>query len=153
MMQVQASDTAVSIWVSREQAPAGQALRRLVRRALAERGLAPWDAVEMECFAAGEDALIIARPVRNGRPAFYFEQLEPLLAGALRCADGPSALYTYAGGYLLAVDKRAAGPALYEFGRARYVRPEWECHAAEQGGCLIPDNAIATLRRYFGGQL
>lgn len=150
MMQVQATDAAVSVWISGERPPAGDALRRLVRRALTERGLTPWPEVEAECFAVGEETLIIARPGHSSRPAFYFADLEALLDGALRCADGPSALYTYDEGYLLAADGAAAGPALYEYGAADSVRPDWERHAAEQGRCLIRRDAIAVLRRYFG---
>lgn len=153
MIEIQAADRVVSIRFVGEQPPAGRALERLVRRALAERGLAPWEGMQAECFAAGQDALVIARPVRDCRPGFYFSELEELLAGALACADGPSALYTYADGYLLAADAGAAGPALYEFGQALRVRQAWERHAAEQGMCLIPENAIAALRRYFGRQL
>lgn len=151
MIEIQAADTAVSIRFTGERPPAGPALESLVRRALAERGLPPWAGMRAECFAAGEDALVIARPVRDCRPAFYFAGLEELLAGALACADGPSALYTYAGGYLLAAD--TAGPALYEYGEALCARLDWERHAAEQGRCLIPEDAIGVLRRYFGTQL
>ena len=153
MRYIQAADTAVSIRFVGERPPGPGALGRLVRRALAERGLAPWDGMEAECFTAGDETLLIARPVRDSRPAFFFSGLEPLLAGALACADGPSALYAWDGGYLLAADACAAGPALYEFGRAGSVRADWERHAAEQGRCLIGQDAIAALRRYFGGQL
>lgn len=150
MMLIQATDTAVSIWMRRERPPEEPQLRQLVRRALEERGLEPWAEMEAECFAAGEDTLIIARPRGRCRPAFAFGDLEGLLAGALACADGPSALYLEGDGYLLAADSAAAGPALYEFGEARTVRADWERHAAEQSRCLIPENAIAVLRRYFG---
>lgn len=153
MIEIQAADSAVAIRFVGERPPAGRALESLVRRALAERGLPPWAEMRAECFAAGQDALIIARPVRDSRPAFYFAGLEELLAGALACADGPSALYTYGDGYLLAVDTGAAGPALYEYGEALFVREAWERHAAEQGRCLIPEGAIAALRGYFGRQL
>ena len=153
MMQIQATDTAVSIWISREQPPAGETLRRLVRRALSERGLVPWGEVEAERFTAGEDTLIIARPGKERRPAFFFSELEGLLAGALACADGPSALYAVQDGYLLAADRSCAGPALYEFGEAGSVTAGWERHAAEQGQCLIPEDAVAALRRYFGKHL
>ena len=153
MIEIQAADTAVSIRFIGERPPAGRALEELVRRALAERGLAPWSGMRAECFAADDQTLVIARPARDCRPAFLFEDLEPLLAGALACSDGPSALYTYDDGYLLAVDGDGAGPALYEFGQALCVRSAWERHAAEQGLCLIPENAIAALRKYFGGQM
>lgn len=153
MMHVQATDTVVSIWISREQTPADEQLRRLVCRALAEQGLAPWSGMEAECFSAGEDTLIIARPGRPGRPAFYFDDLETLLAGALANGGDGGSLYAAEDGYLLAVDGPDAGPALYEYGQAGYVTAGWEEHAAEQGRRLIPTEAARILRRYFGRQM
>ena len=150
MMEIQAAASAVTVRFVGERPPGGRALEALVRRALAERGLPDWEQMQAECFAAGDEALVIARPVRDCRPAFYFDGLEPLLAGALACADGPSALYREGDGYLLAADRSCAGPALYEFGLSGSVSGAWEVHAAGQGLCLIPENAIAALRRYFG---
>ena len=150
MRTVQATDTAVSIWISGERPPAGAEMRRLVGQALAERGLEPWPEVEAEWFAAGEDTLVIARPGRVRRIGFRFDELETLLAGALACADGESALYSAEPGYILVADRTAAGPALYEFGRAVPVPDGWEIHAAEQGRLLIRRGAIAALRRFFG---
>ncbi len=148
MKTVQATDTAVSIWISREAAPTREQMLSLVRQALEERGLAPWAETEAECFAAGEDTLVIARPV-HGRQGFFFADLEALLGGALACADVPSSLYVTEDGYLLAVAADGAAPALYEYGQARPVNAGWEAHAAEQGACLIREDAVACLRRFF----
>ena len=149
MKTVQATDRLVSIWISLEAPPTGAEMRRLVRQALAERGLPLWSDMEAECFAAGEDTLLIARPGHSRRAAFYFPDLEPLLAGALANADAASSLYALERGYILTVDRRGAGPALYEFGREVRAAAEWEDHAAEQGRRLLRDDAIAALRRYF----
>lgn len=149
MKTVQATETAVSIWISREQAPSRAQMLELIRQALAERGLTPWEETEAECFAAGEDTLVIARPGHPRRAAFYFGDLEALLAGALSCADGDSSLYIAGDGYALTVEPEAAGPALMEFAEPFPVVPEWEVHAREQGMCLIREGAIADLRRYF----
>ena len=152
MKTVQAADTAVSIWISREEPPTGQALLELVRRALTERGLAPWTETEVECFAAGEDTLVIARPAHNRRPAFYFADLEALIAGVWAGGDrldGAGALYAAADGYLLAVAEDNAAPALYEYGRAGSASAEWEVHAREQGRCIIEKDAAGVLRRHF----
>lgn len=149
MKTVQAASTAVSILITREEVPRGEALVELVRRSLAERGLTPWPAVEVECFAAGEDTLVIARPARDTRPAFYFADLEALLSGARDVAGGESALYAADGGYLLAVDKEAVTPGLYEYGRAAPVSGDWEVHAREQGMCLAGEDAAGVLRRHF----
>ena len=75
--------------------------------------------------------------------------LETLLAGALRCPDGDSALYAVPDGYILTAAPEAAAPSLWEFGRPCPVPAGWETHAREQGMCLIRDRAIADLRRYF----
>lgn len=153
MKTVQATDRLVSIWISLEQPPSRDEMGALVRQALAERGLAPWPEVEAEWFAAGEDTLVIARPGHIGRVGFAFDGLDALLAGALSNAPGDSSLYAVPGGYILTVDRAAAGPALYEFGDAFPAGADWEAHAAEQGGRLIQGDAIAVLRRYFGDQL
>ncbi len=150
MIEIQAAARAVSIRFVGERPPGGGALRAMIRRALAERGLPVWERMQAEVFSAGDETLVIARPAEDCRPAFHFDGLEELLAGALACADGPSALYRDGGGYLLAADLCCAGPALYEFGRAGSVSGAWEAHAAGQGLCLIPEHAIAALRRYFG---
>lgn len=149
MKTVQAAETAVSIWITREEVPRADALLALIRRSLAERGLTPWPAAEVECFAAGEDALVIARPARDMRPAFYFADLEALLSGALAIRDGESALYALDSGYLLAVSETAAAPALYEYGEAALVSADWERHAVEQGMCLAEKDAAEVLRRHF----
>ncbi len=149
MKTVQAAETAVSIWITREAVPEGDALLALVRRSLAERGLTPWPAVEAECFAAGEDTLVIARPARDRRPAFYFADLETLLSGALGVAGGENTLYAMDDGYLLAVGEEAVTPGLYEYGRAGSVSADWEIHAREQGMCLADGDAAGVLRRHF----
>ncbi len=149
MKTVQATDTAVSIWISREAAPTGEQMLLLVRQALMERGLAPWSETEAECFTAGEDTLVIARPGHGRRQGFYFADLEDLLAGAQGCADGSGSLYALEEGYLLVLAPEAAGPALYEYGEARSMGPDWELHAREQGMGLIREDAAAVLRRVF----
>ncbi len=149
MRTVQATDTAVSIWFSRENAPSRQQMLSLVRQALVERGLDPWSSTEAECFAAGEDTLVIARPGQPHRLAFYFEELETLLGGVMGCAEGESSLYAEGEGYILTAVPEAAGPALYEFGRETPLSAAWETHGEEQGRLLIRDTAISDLRRYF----
>ena len=151
MKTVQATDTAVSIWITREQAPTGEQMLSLVRQALADRGLAPWAETEAECFAAGEDTLVIARPGPGRRLGFYFADLEELLGAALAGGPGDGSLYDVGRGYMLALAPEAAGPALYEYGAPRTLAPGWEEHAREQGMCLLRDSALAQLRGWFGG--
>ena len=149
MRTVQAAATAVSIWFSGEDVPDRAGLLALVRQTLADRGLPPWPDVEAECFAAGGDALIIARPAAR-RLAFAFPELEALLAGALACPDGPSSLYDAgADGYILTAAPEAASPALRAWGEPAGVTADWEVHAREQGLCLMDGAAISELKHWF----
>ena len=149
MRTVQATDTAVSIWITREAAPTGEQMLRLVRQALEDQGLAPWRETEAECFAAGEDTLVIARPGRARRVGFYFCGLEELLGGALACPEAESCLYVLEDGYMLVLAPEHAAPSLYEYGERQSVGADWEEHAREQGMCLIRNGALGTLRRFF----
>ncbi len=150
MRAVQVAENAVSIWFSREDIPDRRQMLTLVRRMLEREGYAPWAETEAECFTAGEDALVIARPGRAGRRAFFFEDLEALLGGASCCAGGDgSALYLSGGGYILTLAPEQVRPGLYEFGADCALPAQWEEHAREQGLCLLPENAAADLRRYF----
>ena len=149
MRTVQVTETAVSIWFSHEAVPGRGQLLALVRQALTEQGLPPWSQTEAECFAAGEDALVIARPGRAHQAAFYFDDLEMLLGGVLATAEGESSLYAAEDGYILIVAPEAAGPALYEYGQPWQIDADWEHHAEEQGRCLIERSAISDLRRCF----
>ena len=149
MRITEASPAAVTILFTGEPVPAWRALTSLVRRTLRERGLAPWSAAETECFRAGEDTLVIARPGELRRRAFFFPDLETLLGGVSGCPAGQSSLYALEEGYLLAAEGGMVCPSLYEFGEERPLRPDWETHAAEQGGLLLEGDAAADLRRWF----
>lgn len=149
MRAVQVAENAVSIWFSREDIPSRRQMLTLVRRMLEKEGYEPWPETEAECFAAGEDALVIARPGRVHRRAFFFEDLEALLGGALCCRGEDSALYLSEGGYILVLAPEEVRAGLYEFGQARELPFGWETQAREQGRCLLPHNAAGDLRRYF----
>lgn len=149
MRTVRATETAVSIWLSGEDAPGRAELMALIRQALLDRGLDPWPDTEAECFTAGEELLIIARPGGEKRLAFRFPELEALLCGALACPDGESSLYDGGEGYILTVPPAAARAALWECGVQTDVTEDWEVHAREQGLCLMDGTAISDLRRYF----
>lgn len=149
MRAVQVAENAVSIWFSGEEMPSRRQVMTLVRRMLEQEGFAPWPETEAECFAAGKDALVIARPGRGHRRAFFFEDLEALLGGASCCEGGGSALYFAEGGYILTLDPEDVRPGLYEFGRDCPLPPDWEAHAREQGLCLLPEDAAASLGRHF----
>lgn len=148
MRTVQATESAVSIWFSQEDAPSRRQLLLLVRKALEERGLPPWPATEAECFAAGEETLVIARPAAHAL-GFYFDDLESLLAGARACPGGETSLYTEGEGYVLTLAPEEGCPALYEYGAPWPVRPGWEIHAREQGRCLLAGDAAQALCRFF----
>ena len=149
MRTVRATETSVSIWLSKEEVPPEGQMLTMIRQALTDQGLEPWPEMEAECFAAGEDALIIARPGHVRRQAVYFDDLETLLDGVAACEASESSLYIDGEGYLLTVESERLAPALHEYGEAISVTADWEAHAREQGRCLIRDTAIFDLRRYF----
>ena len=149
MRALQVAERAVSIWFSREDAPTRGQMLCLVRRALADRGYRPWPETEAECFAAGEDTLLIARPGRARTAAFYFESLDRLLAAAACGRDGGALYAAGRGGYLLTAPAADVCAALYEFGEPVRLTPEREAHETEQGRQIIPDAALAALREAF----
>lgn len=149
MCKVEAGETAVTIWLSRECMPSGEReVARLVHRILAERGLEPWPAVAAECFSAGEEMLILARPGIPRPRGYLFPDLESVLEAAFACGGGESELYRAEGGYLLVVPEPAL-PALCEYAQEWPLHPDWTAHAREQGLCLLEKDAIGQLVRIF----
>ena len=146
MRTVYAAESAVSILISGEAPPYRRQLLAMVRNALEEAGLQPWDEMEADCFQAGEETLLLARPGRETR-YFRFESGEALRAAASGCAGDGGSLYCAGGGYILSVPSGSAGPALYEFGTRAALSPDWELHAREQGLCILEDGAMDALRR------
>ena len=148
MELMDAKDDRVSLWLSGRcgETPAGPAeAARLVRRAQQEAGLTPWTEMEADCFQAGDQLLILARPTPPKPHAFYFPDLEALLQAAASCPPAESALYSMKDGYLLVFPQKAEFLPLYEFGRECSLHPDWEAHAREQGQCLLQENAIDNL--------
>ena len=69
MCVIQAAERAVAIWFTEENAPPLEKILRLVRGALAAGGREPWPAIAAECFTAGDETLVIARPGQKSRPS------------------------------------------------------------------------------------
>ncbi len=149
MKTVHAGERSVSIWFSGEEAPRRRKALAMVRSALEERGIPPWDRTRVEVFSVGKDTLLLARPEARERTAFFFPELESLLAGTEGCAGGESSLYWDGRSYILILDPAAECPGLYEFGARGTIPPGWESHAREQGLCLMEGAALADLRRHF----
>ena len=150
MRALQVTESAVSIWYSGEERPPREQMLGSVRRALEASGFAPWPETKAECFACGEDVLVIARPGHSRREGFFFEDLDGLLAGAAAFAEGECALYAVEDGFILVPARGHARPAAYEFGTPCGVSADWEAHAQEQGLCLERDDAAGFLSRLFG---
>lgn len=129
--------------------PARGELAPLIGRVLRERGLDPWPETEAECFAAGGEVLVFARPGRARPRAFRFSDLEALLAAVRAFPGAGGALYDAGDGYLLTAMPDEPCGALYEFGEASRLTPERACHLREQGRCLIDTGAAEALRRLF----
>lgn len=149
MRSIQAEEKAVTIRLSGEPAPEREEVLRMVRQALEESGYAPWSETEAECYAAGEEILVIARPGEEKRKAFFFPELETLLAGAAGLSGEDGAVYAAEDGYILLLPPESVRPALYEFGRELRLPRLWECHAREQGRCVLAERAAAVLRKMF----
>ena len=149
MRSIQTEGKTVTIRLSGEPVPGRGEVLRLVRQALAENGFAPWEETKAECFSAGEETLVIARPGEAKRRLFFFPELESLLAGAACVPADDGAVYAAEDGYILALPSGAVCPALYEFGRELRLSPLWEHHAREMGLCVLPERAPAVLRESF----
>ena len=150
MRKIEVSENAVALRLEAGELPPDRAgLLQLVRRALAEAGVEPWPSVTAECFAAGTEALVLARPGPSRLQGIYFEDFERLLRAAAAVKTGESALYEVGRGYMLVLPPGKLHPALYEYGEERFVHPDWLCHAREQGACLLEREAIHRLARVF----
>jgi hypothetical protein len=149
MEGVVVGETQVSFQVSGAHIPPRHTLEQLVRRAQAQSGQKPWEAMEISCFAGAGQVLVLARPGPEPIQVFFFPDLDSLVAGALCSRTGKSQLYCLEDGFGLAVEKKNIVPALFEFGDPLDVGPEWLCHAREQGQCLLEEEAIGKIKGYF----
>lgn len=148
MELMDAGDDRVSLWLSGctgDATPGPGEAARLVHHARKEAGLPPWQDTEADCFQAGDQLLILARPAPPKPHGFWFPDLEALLGAVFACPPTESALYATDSGYLLVFPQKAEYSALYEFGFEYPLSPDWEIHAREQGQCLLPDRATANL--------
>lgn len=147
MRSIQTEENAVTIWVTGEPAPEGGEVLRLVRRALAEGGFSPWPDTTAECFASGEDVLVLARPGEPRRGAYLFPDREALSACARAVPWEGGAVYAVPEGYILTLEAREAPPGIAEFGDELQLHPLWEAYAREREWCVLPDCAGERLRQ------
>ena len=142
------SDKNISLWLSGggQVLPAGpEEAARLIRRARKEAGLPPWAETEADCFQAGDQLLILARPAPTKPHGFYFPDLETLLRAVFSCPPAESSLYSIRSGFLLVFPQNPELLPLREWGDEYTLHPFWEIHAREQGQCILPHNAMANL--------
>jgi len=62
MRVIHTASRTVTIWFIGEEAPSQSGAMALVRGALKHAGHSPWARTEAECFTAGDETLLIARP-------------------------------------------------------------------------------------------
>ena len=148
MQRIEAGPHSVAIWLSGEPLPDRHAIPGLVQNILSRQGFAPWPEVEAECYAGGEDTLILARPGHPRPLGFYFADQESLLTAALSCPGGESSLYRLKNGYLLTVPQENVPLPLYEHGDGVLLSPLWEAHGKEQDMCLAEGDALGDLKRF-----
>lgn len=143
-------DDSTVLWLSGRSGCCGPGeAARLVRQSRAENGLTPWPGMETDCFQAGDQLLILARPTPPKPHGFYFPDLEALLRAVAVCPPRESSLYAAKEGYLLVFPQKPELLPLYEFGLEYPLSPDWETHAREQKQCLIPAKAMENLLLVF----
>ena len=147
---------AVSLRIPREELGARDTItpreaRAAVARALESSGKRPWKRMEISLFSAGQELLLIARPVDAQLYRFRFQSFAHLLAASAYIDQSVSCDVVFAeDAFQLIVRRSEAGlpNALYEFGEACPCTPELATHLKEHG-VLIAENALPVLREYF----
>lgn len=127
--------------------------RIILDRALEDKALDNWQTAEMEVYP-GKDSLLLFARRKSERPYhFRFYNSEPLIESALLCPAGlPSRLTLSPEGYILTVypfEGDRPPSVLSEFGDSVEPEPALLAHFSEQGGEIIPFDAIGTLKEYF----
>ncbi len=146
------ADAAV-LSLSAEELPQTDRSRRLcalVRQAQAARGLPVWESMEASLLQCGGSALLLAWPTETA--VYAFSAFEDLLCAALACPEPPRAALTYLDGrwYLFLRCVRGRMPAVFgEFGERVPGSEALLIHQCEHGALILPEDAVAALRRYF----
>lgn len=148
MKTVQVTEKTVIIRYAGGKKPDEREVRKTVRRALAESGCRPWAFMEVECFEAAGDALVIARPAPSRR-VFFFPDEDTLRGAVPFVPDVAGALYRVRDGFLLRLETESICPALHEYGQTGILPAGWEEHAREQELGAREENLGACLRRRF----
>ena len=107
--------------------------------------------MEISLFSAGQELLLIARPVDAQLYRFRFQSFAHLLAASAYIYERVPCDVVFAeDAFQLIVRRSEAGlpNALYEFGEACPCTPELATHLKEHG-VLIAENALPVLREYF----
>ena len=147
MRSIETEEKAVTIRLTGEPTPSRAELMWLVRLALEARGFPAWEDTEAECFTAGEEILVIARPGERRR-AFFFDDMDALLT-AVSGSIGDGAVYAVPEGYVLIPAPGKAPPILREFGREMRLPPLWEVFARERGWRIVPEGGTSVLANAF----
>ena len=145
MRTIETTPQCVAIRLSHEPVPARAELLRLVGQALKADGYAPWPGVEWDCFVAGEETLLLARPGAVPLAGVWAADRNTLHAMALACGGGPGALYEREGSYLLLMDESQIPPALYEFGQVILLPRLYTAHVREHFRTVFAENALSAL--------
>ena len=149
MRTIRVEPETVTIWISGEELPEREEVLALVRRSLAEEGFDPWEQTEAECFEAGRELLVIARPAPARQAAFFLPSVESLVAFAEAAPEAEGSVYAARRGYIWTMPPSSVRPGMYDFAEPQTLHPMWEVHAREQGRCIIPENAGQVLRQSF----
>lgn len=125
----------------------------LARDAFRQAGLPLEHPVEIETYPDKNGVLVFIHISPVQPAAWYFEDLEDLLAaaGALGGDCPGAALYWWEEDYWLVMSGQDVSLAarLSEFGSQELEDPYILPRLAEYGKCLIPENALAVLKKHF----
>lgn len=148
---------AVSLRISRSELKSSDALTEsdaldAVLQALADSGLTPWDAADIQLFPGKDEILILAKPKKLLPCRFRFDCFHHLVNAVNYVSpDTPSDLLYFNGQYelLLYRSETALPNALYEYGTPLSCSPTLAAHLLEQGERIAARNAVSLIQRHF----
>lgn len=124
----------------------------LVRQTLISRGEDPWQNMEVDLFANGDEMLLMARPVSLSVYCFIFRDFESLITAIGSFGESPPSFVTYMEGsyYLLMRMKEGAIPmAMYEYGQSFACSDLLAVHITEHGHLIAAGDAVSMIRQKF----
>lgn len=125
----------------------------LVTTAFLEAGISLDGNMEIEAYSNAEGILVFARVIPSCPIFCTFDRLENLLSAVSQVTYAPpnSKLLCLGDTYYLTLSGKARelAPLFREFGEIESLPPDFVLHLEEHGNCIIGNNAIGKLLKYF----